>query len=140
MRRLRGEAPADDGRHQIQRNRPKRAEGDDQDDGPTYVVEESNDTLSKAEYEALVTKSNNDAVQPDVDVVHAPGQATAPDTGSRQKIADGTLGSRKRKVGVKVGLTDEEEKEGSAPVLEKAPKKQKKPKKKAIALSFDGEE
>lgn len=48
-------------RHERPLARPrKQVEEGDKDDEPTYVVEESQDTLSKAEYEALVTTNDAD--------------------------------------------------------------------------------
>ena len=62
MRKLRGEYGGDDSDRQRQSSaRPrKQMLGGEEDDQPTYVVEDSQDTLSKAEYEAIRNRSETD--------------------------------------------------------------------------------
>lgn len=58
LRKLRqNNTTADPSRHERPINRPRRQRADDEDDGPTYVDEESNDVITKAEYEALIQQN-----------------------------------------------------------------------------------
>ncbi len=64
LRKLRGEFGGTDAvRHERPIPRPRKVmtDGDDEDQ-PTYVVEESQDTLSKEEYEALVRIKEDDVI------------------------------------------------------------------------------
>jgi len=55
LRRLRGEYVGESARHERPLARPRKQKiGEDEDEEPTYVQEDSHDTISKAEYEALV--------------------------------------------------------------------------------------
>ena len=58
LRKLRGEHGGDgSGRHERPLARPRKQTTDgDEDDQPTYVMENSQDTMSKEEYEALMGK------------------------------------------------------------------------------------
>jgi hypothetical protein len=52
---MRGELAGDgSGRHEQPVARNKKLKNDDEDDAPTYVLEDTNQSLSKAEYEAIV--------------------------------------------------------------------------------------
>lgn len=44
-------------RHERPLARPKKPKDEDEDDAPTYVVEESHNTMTKAEYEALLNQT-----------------------------------------------------------------------------------
>ncbi|KAK8220037.1 hypothetical protein M8818_000453 [Zalaria obscura] len=161
LRRLRAQNSGNDDRHERQIARPRKPKDADDDDAPTYVIEESNDTLSKEEYEALVSgkgdagegsgnttvkgKSTQDepkasgALPPD-------GETDAPTSdGERKKQpAEAGIGSKKRKVAKVakvVGRDDGEEENEKNDTSESVPKITKKPKKKAkaIKLSFGDE-
>ena len=55
LRRLKGEYGGESARHERPLARPRKQNiGEDEDGEPTYVQENSHDTISKAEYEALV--------------------------------------------------------------------------------------
>ena len=110
LRRLRGEitgqSDGDPDRHVNPVARPKRAKrlDADEDDGPTYVMEDTNATLTKDEYEILVKDGAKDeqkgeeAVQDDVSLEQK-GKVT-------QKL--GTVGhTKKRKLGKVIGGDDE---------------------------------
>lgn len=123
--------------------KPKRLENDD-DDAPTYVVEDSNETLSKEEYEELLKKSKDEdengsrlAKQSNPD-----DKATSQDS-SRPKQLSIQVGaiSKKRKAIKVVGDDEAEEAESPSkaasakkPILTKSKKKAK------VKLSFNDEE
>ncbi|KAF4304665.1 hypothetical protein GTA08_BOTSDO07927 [Botryosphaeria dothidea] len=152
LRRMKGDLSAgrDTDRHERPIARPKRLKRDEEDDGPTYVVEESNDTLTKAEYEALI---NGVAEQQSADVTENAAQKKDGDQTvaeaakpKQQQVASVGGASKKRKA-VKIGGdADEDEGEETGPA-EKAEVQQKeaktkktKKKAKAIKLSFGGDE
>ncbi|KAK0638173.1 hypothetical protein DIS24_g10082 [Lasiodiplodia hormozganensis] len=154
LRRMKGDLSAgrDTDRHERPIARPKRAKRDDEeDDGPTYVIEESNDTLTKAEYEALVnggTETANDTS--DVAKEKDGDEAVVEQAKPKQQVASVGGASKKRKA-VKIGSDADEEEGDEARATEKSGKtedphkkdiKPKKPKKKtkAVKLSFGDEE
>ncbi|KAJ9638872.1 hypothetical protein H2201_004601 [Coniosporium apollinis] len=146
LRRMRGEvAGIDPHRHERQVARPKRLKnGDEEDDGPT-IVDESNDTLSKAEYEALM----GEKVEKESDAEPAESATSALQDGNgngedvqekedgglvkKQQIAEAGKSQKKRKVGKVVGEAEEEEEDRQ----QKKPEAKKVKKKvKAVKLSF----
>ncbi|KAF2418500.1 hypothetical protein EJ08DRAFT_53628 [Tothia fuscella] len=152
LRRLRGEisGSTDDPDRQVNPvARPKGASRlkKDEDDGPTYVMEDTQESLSKAEYEALLIGRKEPKVTDRVESNEDGGEGLAEDesTQPKQKVAAvGGLG-KKRKAAKIVG---DETEEG----LEKAqfdnakpaePDKKRLPKKKktkAVKLSFGDDE
>ncbi|KAJ4351160.1 uncharacterized protein N0V89_006499 [Didymosphaeria variabile] len=134
LRRMRGELAGDgSGRHEQPIPRNKRLKkDDDEDDAPTYVLEDTNQSMTKAEYEAMVagkdaTKADDDATQ---------DEAT---TQSKDNIAEVGKVTKKRKV-AKV-IAEEEEGDGKeTQVPEKKPVKKAKKKGKPVKLSFGDEE
>ncbi|KAF2462105.1 hypothetical protein BDY21DRAFT_277391 [Lineolata rhizophorae] len=141
LRRLRGEVAADPGTESRDRPsvaRPKRLKNDDDDDEPTYVVEGSHDTLSKAEYDALVSGKSPDGEDGET-------KAGAPESSSKdakedpsrkkQHVAEVGQHQKKRKAAKVVG--DAAEDTQDAP--RSRPKKPKK-KTKAVKLSFGDDE
>ncbi|KAF2470059.1 uncharacterized protein BDR25DRAFT_314810 [Lindgomyces ingoldianus] len=141
LRRLRGEVAGDDSvRHEQPIPRNKRMKQDDDDDGPTYVLEDSNQSLSKAEYEALVTNKDPESLTGKTDKSLQPDLALeGGDKGeSKDRIVEAGQTMRKRKA-VRVG--GDEPEEGKLLKVKDA-KVVKKPKKKAkpIKLSFGDQE
>jgi hypothetical protein len=158
LRRLRGQvtgATDDPHRHVRPVALPKKAKQDDQDDAPTYVLEGSDATISKEEYDTLTgSKSTDQAGQNDT-AEDASSEALGPKlpqegsaaqgdaTTKKQKMADVGMNSKKRKA-VKIVGEDPEEEDGTADQKTAAPvssgvKKSKK-KAKAIKLSFGDDE
>lgn len=128
----------------------KQVQQGEEDDQPTYVAEDSQDILSKAEYEALITADNADnADKEDGDDLRSPAKASygIGEAGSRkdevtrevahvkQQVA-GIGGSTKRRLAKVIG--DEEEDSGKAD-SGKDSKKSKIKKGKKMKLSFDEE-
>lgn len=148
LRRMRGEirGSVDDPDRQVNpAARPKLASRlkNDEDDGPTYVMEDSQDLLTKAEYEALVKgeEESKSAEHADSTAKDAAAEEDKP-LPQKQKVAEvGGLG-KKRKAAKIIG--DESEKPGGkaqnagVPPSEESDKKRppKKKKAKAIKLSF----
>lgn len=143
LRRLRGELTGDDPSRQdrpVPRN--KKLQTDEDEDAPTYVLEDTNQSLTKAEYDALV------AAKEDPQNTDGP-EDTALETGakdlsnhSKEITANTSKSTKKRKVGKVIGGGDEEADGIEDAGDKKAGKVTKKPKKKAkaIKLSFDNEE
>ncbi|RAL14554.1 DUF4604 domain-containing protein [Aspergillus homomorphus CBS 101889] len=144
LQRLRNQYGDNSGRLERPVARPRKPREEHDDDGPTYVDEESNDIISKEEYEALVRgdKPTEDDDRPDQnqDKVTGPiSEGSKPATeseasASKQNIAE-IGGPRKRKQAKVVGE--------DAPAAESEDTKKRdsgarKPKqKKKIKLSFD---
>ncbi|RHZ68042.1 hypothetical protein CDV55_103311 [Aspergillus turcosus] len=145
LQKLRNQYGDTSGRLERPAARPRLAKKDDvDDDEPTYVDEESNEVISKEEYEALLRgdeKQQESAEQRSGDQDDlASGQDTEkPDiegTSSKQNLA-GIGGPKKRKQ-AKVIADDSVEAENDTPKEDTGPQKAKqKQKKKKIKLSFD---
>ena len=146
LRRLRGEAAGagDPDRHgrSAARPVPKRLKGkDDEDDGPTYVEEESGDTISKADYEALLAGDEKKADADGDMKPQRPNNGEEPDSKSRlkqQSLAEAGQARKKRKVAKVVGDIDEEE-DGVVPDSKEKPSVKKPKKKSKVKLSFEDE-
>lgn len=135
LRRLKGEATAgrDTDRHERPAIRPRgraRHSANDDDDAPTYVLEESGDALSKAEYEALVNPGAGAATGATDATAAAAATTTSADcSGPKQEdgqqlkdasakmkpqqVASVGASSKKRKA-VKIGHDDDEHNEDEA--------------------------
>lgn len=142
LQRLRGQMTGDNsGRHERPTPRNKRLKNDDEDDAPAYVLEESGQSLTKEEYEAIVSgKDPNETEETAEGKISNPdgeSKATASQD-SKDKIAEVGKATKKRKA-VKVIGGEEEEKE---PTKKADLKVIKKPKKKAkpVKLSFGDQE
>jgi len=146
LQRLRGEiAGRGDGRHEQPIARPKKQQQkDDGEDDPTYVLEDTNQSLTKAEYEALVAGENAEhAQEKSTNDEKVPGEEQSDPENSKSATAAETSMSkpgqltRKRKA-VKVVGDDADDQSGElGDSKQKAESKKPKKKKKAIKLSFD---
>lgn len=122
--------------------RPRKVKDDNDDDGPTYVDAESNEVVSKEDYEAMVKSGDQEPEQPENDT-KSEDAAAAKNEDNKQKASHSSQqnlaeigGPRKRKQAKVVGdEVQEAESEGVQP-REPAPRKQKQ-KKKKIKLSFE---
>ncbi|KAH7132643.1 hypothetical protein B0J11DRAFT_232273 [Dendryphion nanum] len=141
LRRLRGELTGDDSaRHERPVPRNKRLQKDDDDDAPTYVLEDTNQSLTKAEYDALVA-GKEDPQKTDGPESEALG-SEAKDLDkqiTKDNIAEVGKSTKKRKAAKVIG-GDDEEHDGQR--VKKDIKSTKKPKKKAkaVKLSFGEQE
>ena len=139
LQRLRGQLSGPDSdRHERPIARQKGQKKDDQDDAPTYVLEDSNQSITKEEYEALLKAETGEEGKALGDKVDE-DEAKAKEMEKPSKKPEVGQASRKRKA-VKVFGNKEEENEKLSKV--KDAKVTKKPKKraKAIKLSFDDPE
>ena len=134
-------------RHERPRARPKRLQiGDEEDDEPTYVEEESNNTLSKAEYDAIISEPQKEGqieldVQPPTKPENLGAVKLSP---SKEVVID--FGARKKRKAGRI-ITEEviqRPHEGSKPTMppdgdvltvEVMPKTKKN--KRQMKLSFD---
>lgn len=148
LRRLRGEADSlvsDPGRNVNQDRRKRATKPSDEDDHPTYVLEESGSTISKAEYEALFSSKEN-ALGDEEEAILKEEQVSQPSTkpvesSSRKSTAAIGLNSKKRKA-TQVVTEDSVRQvntESSSKTTGRPPNVRPKKKSKAIKLSF-GEE
>ncbi|KAL4965523.1 DUF4604 domain-containing protein [Aspergillus stella-maris] len=147
LQRLRGQygGNATGGLERPISQRPRRARDDNEDDGPTYVDAESNEVISKEDYEAMVKGDGDEqSEQPDNGVkdkykdAEKAGDSSKEGTASKQNLAE-IGGPRKRKQAKVVGdEIQEAESEKSEEVrLKEAKQKKPKQKKKKIKLSFE---
>ncbi|KAK2801525.1 hypothetical protein FQN50_007741 [Emmonsiellopsis sp. PD_5] len=132
--------------------RPTKQRDTDDDDAPTYVDEESNEVISKEEYEALVKGDSEDQVAEDagnnnedgnnetnaLDTTTGTGKESktvteTPGPKAKQRVAE-IGGAKKRKQGKVIG-DDATEPDAKKPQTSRKPKLKKK-----IKLSFDDEE
>lgn len=115
---------------------------DDEDDAPTYVLEETNQSLTKEEYEAFVTGKDGDEDKELVKEGSNEEQAKEGGSKSKDKIAEVGTASKKRKV-AKV-ISDEQDgievEENDAKKSESKAVKKAKKKSKIVKLTFGDEE
>lgn len=122
--------------------RPRKAKDNDEDDAPVYVDEESNEVISKEDYQALVgeTASQQDGAFTDQAVEGEDRTQPPKEPTAKQSNLTEVGGQKKRKQAKVVGedkpeaeVAKESEEKPKAPAARK-PKKAKK-----IKLSFDEE-
>lgn len=118
---------------------------DDEDDAPTYVMEDTKESLTKEEYAALVSGEVSKDDEANAGDEASKGEAKDVEAKQKDKIAEVGAGSKKRKAAKIIGddhdqgeTKDEESKE----VKKSDAKVTKKPKKKtkAVKLTFGDEE
>jgi hypothetical protein len=157
LRRLRGEisGSVSDPDRQInpvaRAKGPSRLKNDDEDDGPTYVMENTNESLSKEEYEALVN-GKDEKEHKSADAADSASKNAAEDaesTRAKQKVAAVGGPGKKRKAVKIVGDDEEAEEEGSTKAKTEIPSNSlnsdtkrpaKKKKAKAIKVSFGSDD
>lgn len=126
--------------------RPRKAKDNDEDDAPVYVDEESNEVISKEDYQALVGESasqqdgaSTDQAVESEDKTRPPKEPTAKQSnltevgGQKKRKQAKVVGEDKPEAELAKELAKESEEKPEAP----APRKPKKAKK--IKLSFDEE-
>jgi hypothetical protein len=137
--------------HPAQRPRKPKNKDDEDDDAPTYVDEETNDTITKEDYEALLKGSEDkpettgaegdgdagsgESKEPTASSAQASNTTDAPKT--QEKMAE--IGSQKRKKQARVvgGDDDEVAAKEEAPRKDSSSSRRPKAKKKKVKLSFD---
>ncbi|EEP80116.1 conserved hypothetical protein [Uncinocarpus reesii 1704] len=145
LRRLRGQYGDGTGqRHGPSNVRPIKAKDPDADDEPTYVDEESNEVISKEEYQAMLQDAAGNTAETHSDGLGSGDQnhaSKSDKTASKllksaggQKVAE-IGGSKKKKFAMVVAEDDQIAEKGTQPRESGPPNK--KQKKKKIKLSFD---
>ncbi|KAI9749417.1 MAG: hypothetical protein M4579_006883 [Chaenotheca gracillima] len=154
LRKLRGQYDRGESeRHERPNPRPQKNRDGVEDDEPTYVDEDSNETVSKAEYEALVTESTDPTTTAEKpkggtggDTAEADSSSLPPEaptqSRSREQLAD--IGARSKRKAVKAVGQDNDEggsahrEKSRSPSVSKSNKNKKARKK--VKLSFDDDE
>lgn len=151
LQKLRGHYGDTSGRLERPAARPRRLKdkNEEDDDAPVYVDEESNEVISKAEYEALVgggTDQKDDkasAKDQSTEKGQEDAQSQTETPAAKQSNLTEVGGPRKRKQVKVVGEDESEEKPGDKQQADeaqtKAPAPRKAKKAKKIKLSFDEE-
>lgn len=137
---MRGQAAGDDSaRHENPIPRSKRLVQDDEEDAPTYVLEDTNQSLTKAEYEALVAGKDDPT---DDDPKSAGTETKEPGAKQQVKANIAEVGKAAKKRKAKVIGTGDGDGEDTEDTDTKVIKKVKKPKKKTkpVKLSFGDQE
>jgi hypothetical protein len=142
LRRLRGQMTEDEsGRHERPIPRNKRLKNDDEDDAPTYVLEESGQSLTKEEYEAMVlgkdSKETEETAEGEISKADGESKHTTSQD-PKDKIAEVGKNTKKRKAAKIIGAEEQNEeppKKNDSKVIKK-PKKKAKP----VKLSFGDQE
>ncbi|KAL1647623.1 hypothetical protein SLS61_007253 [Didymella pomorum] len=143
LQRLRGQMQGEDSaRHERQIPRNKRLKQDDEDDAPTYVLEDTNQSMTKEEYEEFVGKKKTEE-DGDIEQKDSANQPTKDDIAKpKDKITEVGTNSRKRKAAKIISDEPEDDKNEPKEVRKANSKAVKKPKKKvkAVKLTFGDEE
>lgn len=130
-------------RHEQPIPRNKRLNKDDEDDAPTYVLEDTNQSLSKAEYEALVASDDpkEEDTTADGTAAKPEGSENGPEKPTKDNIAEVGKASKKRKAAKIIGEEQQDDKSDKS-TKPGDTKVNKKPKKKAkpVKLSFGDQE
>ncbi|KAI2994895.1 hypothetical protein CBS147346_10196 [Aspergillus niger] len=144
LQRLKNQYGDTSGRLERPIARPRKPRDDNDDDAPTYVDEESNEIISKAEYEALVRGEDNKDTEDSHKDTKEPatgeeGKANtqAEASVSKQNVAE-IGGPRKRKQAKVVGEDNPSEETEKVEKKESVTRKPKQ--KKKIKLSFDDDD
>jgi hypothetical protein len=142
LQRLRDQnsAISSTGRHEQPIARAQRPKNNDDDDAPTYVVEGSSETLSKAEYEKLTSGETEDLTG---DSPKASGALPDEDDGGPTRASvtvDAGKATKKRKMAKVVGGDDEDEATPKDTSKDESKPKKLKKKGKPIKLSFGDDE
>ncbi|KAH9866973.1 hypothetical protein IAQ61_007563 [Plenodomus lingam] len=142
LQRLRGQLQSgDSARHEQPIARNKKAKENDEDDAPTYVLEDTNQSLTKEEYEALLSGKESKEDQDATAKTESPDSAEGP-AKSKDKIVQVGGSVKKRKAAKIIGDeqdADTTQHQDSSQMNGKVAKKPKK-KGKAVKLTFGDED
>ncbi|EFE44371.1 hypothetical protein TRV_00844 [Trichophyton verrucosum HKI 0517] len=142
LRKLRNEF-GDGSNHHRSRPNPRPAKSkyaEDEDNGPTYVDEDSNEVISKEKYLEMVAGPKGDTEENEATKPAADEGAETESRTSKSKQNMAEIGaSKKRKQEKVIGGGDVPEDQETSQAQPEAPKRKKNTKKK-IKLSFDDEE
>ncbi|KAF9693000.1 hypothetical protein EKO04_009172 [Ascochyta lentis] len=142
LQRLRGQMQGEDSaRHERPTPRNKRMKQDDEDDAPTYVLENTNQSMTKEEYEAFVAKKDSkEEGEPGQE--NGEKEQSKAEARSKDKITEVGANAKKRKAAKIISDEQDESKDEPKDVKKPDAKTVKKPKKKAkaVKLTFGDEE
>lgn len=131
----------DSARHERPIPRNKRLKQDDEDDAPTYVLEDTNQSMTKEEYEAFVAKEDAEE-EPTEQGTASKEAGKEGELKTKDKITEVGANAKKRKAAKIIG--DEQEDSNAKPKDakegDKKPLKKSKKKVKAVKLTFGDEE
>jgi hypothetical protein len=153
IRNAQVDSGVDTDRHERQIARPRGAPKatNDDDDAPTYVMDDSNNTLSKQEYEALLAeekaqennvKIEDAAAQADLVkpvAVSGSAQDAKAESRAKQEVTEVGKTQKKRKAARVIGGDDEADQATDSGEKADKPMKKTRKKVKAVTLSFGGE-
>lgn len=143
LQRLRGQiSSSDTDRHERPIARQKGQRQDDQDDAPAYVLEDTNQSLTKEEYEALLKDESGADGESFSDQVKGEGRShdVEEKEAKRDNVTEVGQVTRKRKAVKVVGDDTEEANDKLSKVRDAKVTKKPKKKAKAIKLSFGDQE
>lgn len=132
----------DSARHERPIPRNKRLKQDDEDDAPTYVLEDTNQSMTKEEYEEFISKKkteeDGDPEQEDPTIKPKKDDSTQP----KDRITEVGANPRKRKAAKIISDEPGDDNHESKDIRKADTKTVKKPKKKgkAVKLTFGDEE
>lgn len=132
----------DSARHERPIPRNKRMKQDDEDDAPTYVLEDTNQSMTKEEYEAFVAEKGLKEEAKLEKEGDAREQMKDDESKPKDKITEVGVNTKKRKVAKIISDEQEQSKDESNDTKKLETKISKKPKKKtkAVKLTFGDEE
>ncbi|KAF1927580.1 uncharacterized protein M421DRAFT_170531 [Didymella exigua CBS 183.55] len=143
LQRLRGQMQGEDSaRHERPIPRNKRLKQDDEDDAPTYVLENTNQSMTKEEYEEFIGKKDSkEDGNPEQDNVRKESNKDGSPK-PKDKIAEVGANAKKRKAAKIISDEQEDDKDQLRDVKKVETKAVMKPKKKskAVKLTFGDEE
>ncbi|KAJ4993182.1 hypothetical protein SVAN01_01157 [Stagonosporopsis vannaccii] len=141
LQRLRGQMQGEDSaRHERPIPRNKRLKSDDDDDAPTYILEDTNQSMTKEEYEAFVAEQSSEQ-EPTEQSAIIKGAGKESETKSKDKITEIGVNAKKRKAARIIGeQEDSKDQPNDAKEGNKKPVKKPKRKAKAVKLTFGDEE
>jgi hypothetical protein len=130
----------DSARHERPIPRNKRMKQDDEDDAPTYVLEDTNQSMTKEEYEGFVKEK--DSKDDDNNEQATKESAKNSESKPRDKITEVGANAKKRKAAKIISDEQEDSKDELKNAKKTDAKTVKKPKKKtkAVKLTFGEEE
>src|SRR5687768_15149483 len=132
----------DSARHERPIPRNKRMKQDDEDDAPTYVLENTNQSMTKEEYEAFVAEKDSKEDPKSEQDGATKDSSKASEAKPKDKITEVGSNTKKRKA-AKI-ISDEQEvsldEPKDAQKAETKPVKKPKKKTKSVKLTFGDEE
>jgi hypothetical protein len=135
---MQGEDPA---RHERPTPRNKRAKQDDEDDAPTYILEDTNQSMTKEEFEAFIAnkepRNESNPAEEGAAKDHADSEIK-----SKDKITEVGTNAKKRKAAKIISDEREDGNDATKETKKLDGKVVRKPKKKAkaVKLTFGEEE